>query len=247
MVTNENEQRSFPLVPSLLSVPTPTKRNVSGLRANIVIDPTPNKLFTFRVSQRWVRGSANNTSVAVRACPFVTREGVISSNAVHYWKCSASQLVASTAATVYNRLVSRWRRWSKNGSRVVPNRDLALRIAVLYTLTLDTGRLTRTLECAKRNEAACRRLVYQWSRIVDAQTRFWYGQLTSVTLWLQRRAYKARDKSTNLLEDYRIIEVALDKSIYHSAQIWINNWADFWVRRVNEPLDGYILRFACKS
>lgn len=129
-----------------------------------------------------------------------------------------------------------------DGCRVVPNRDLALRVAVIYSLTLDDSRLTRTLECAKRNEGAARRLLYKWSRNVDDRTGFWYGQLTStgVTSWLQLRGVKPRVKSTNLLADHRIIEVALDKSIIYSSQKWLNDFTDPWVRRVEQPLMDYL-------
>lgn len=112
----------------------------------------------------------------------------------------------------------------------------------MYTLTLDDNRMTRILECAKRNEGASRRMLYKWSRNVDDQTGFWYGQLTStgVTSWLQLRGIKPRVKSTNLLVDYRLIEITLDKSVIHSAQKWANNLTDPWIRRVDSPLMEYL-------
>jgi hypothetical protein len=218
----------FPLVPQKVIVPKSDNKTVDRLKPYLVLHPAKNRLFQFRESQRWCQGL--NTVVSVRAMPFVTREGYISSNAVYYWKCSATQWIASVSATVYQRLYDRWKRMRIDGDSIVPNRDLLLRVAVLYTLTLDDRLLVRTIECAKRNEGAARKLLYYRSREVDAITRFWYGQLTSVTSWLQLRSQRPRAKSTNLLSDYRIIEVNLDNSINRKAQVWLSQYTDFWVR-----------------
>lgn len=234
-------------VPHKIVIPRPERRQRDHLvlEPRLVVKPSRNTLLEFRESQRWVKESAGNTRVAVRAMPFVTREGVISSNAVYYWRCSASQYIASVTSTVYRRLYDRWRRWTKDGDRIIPNRDLALRTAAMYSLTGDSTRLTRVLECAKRNEGAARRMLYKWSRNVDAQTGFWYGQLTSVTSWLQHRSRRPRDKSTNLLADFRIIEISLDNSECHKNQMWLNDLTDFSIRRVTESRMEYLPKLFC--
>lgn len=232
-------------VPARIVVPKPYSLDEKRiLKPNLVVNPHPTKLTMYRESQRWCKEYGRFTRKAVRSIPFITREGFISSNSISYWECTATQWVATVSATVYQRIVGRWSRWTVDGDRVMPNRDLALRIAVLYTLTMDSNRLTRVIECAKRNEDACRRMVYHWSRKVDAPIGFWYGQLcsTGTGSWLQHRALRARDKSTNLLAHYRLIEV-FDKSGINAGQKFLNNLTDPWIRRLDNYLETPLLKF----
>lgn len=206
--------------------------------------PKPNKLIQFRESRRWCKESDRFLRDTVFALPFVTREGVISSNGLCYWKCSSKQWIATVSATVYQRIVGRWRRWTVEGDRVVPNRDLALRVAVMYALTFDSGRLCRILECAKRNEFSARKMLYKWSRNVDAPIRFWYGQLCSLGTgsWLQHRGQRPRDKSTNFMSDFRMIEVNLDDSKIRENCMWLNSLTDPWIRKVSSTNNYVSLR-----
>jgi len=197
-----------------------------SLQTRIIRKPQCTRLLRYKGSDGWFPKNITPKR-CLRAMPFITPEGYISTNTVYYTRCTSSIWFASVVSTVFDRLKARRRRWSRDGKRVHRNDDLLLKIALLYTLTLDSGFLTRSVECSKHKDKAAVKLVYSKSRNVDAQTRFWYDQALKGASWLKRRGGNPRDKSTNS-QEYRIIDVDLGKQLWGDAQRKIDALASPW-------------------
>jgi len=200
-----------------------------SLQQRIIRKPQCTKLLRYKGSDGWFTKHVTPKR-CLRAMPFITREGYVSYNTVYYTRCTSSMWFSSVVSTVYDRITSRRRRWSRDGKRARRNDDLCLQIAILYVLTLDGSFLTRTVEASKHNDASARKMVYSKSRNVDAPTRFWYDQAVKAASWLKRRGGNPRDKSTNS-EEYRLMDVNLGRHPYGDAQRMIDALADPWTQQ----------------
>lgn len=211
------------------------------LTPRLIVQPTPTKLLRWKGSERWAT-SEGTAAIKTRCMPFITREGYVSYSGVYYTKCSSYQWFSSVVSTVYERLVARRKRWSRGGSRKVNGRDLCLQIALIYVLTMDTGFLTRAMECQKRSDAQCRKLVYYKSRHMDEPTRFWYDRAREFAgSWLQHRSKTPRDKSIKAIDDVRIREVALGPGRGREHRQKLDEVSDPWVRTESAISGGFRL------
>lgn len=199
-----------------------------SLQLRVIPQPQCTKLLRYKGSDGWFSKDITPKR-CLRAMPFITKEGFISSNPIYFSKCTSTVWFSSVVSTVFDRLNARRALWSRGGNKRRPNHDLNFRIAVLYTLTLDGGFLSRVVECQKRNDQAAMKITYSKSRNVDAQTRFWYDQALKGASWFKRRGGNPRDKSTNN-EDYRLIEV-LDGPRSGECQRFIDRLTDPWIRK----------------
>jgi hypothetical protein len=211
------------------------------LSPRLIPQPQSTKLLRWRGSERWAR-SEGKAKTAVRALPFVTREGYVSYSGVYYTRCSSYQWFSSVVSTVYDRLMARRRRWSRDGVKKIGGGDLNLQIALTYVLTMDTGFLIRAMECQKRSDSAARKFVYYKTRHMDEPTRFWYDQSREFAgSWLQHRSKTPRDKSINCIDDVRIRDVYLGKHDERGHRQKLDSISDPWIRTESACNGGFLL------
>jgi hypothetical protein len=150
--------------------------------------PKSNGLVRFKQSLAWMQFSRSKK--ALRAVPFIDHRGFIHSVAVCYWKCTSPQLFATILSTVYKRLHAGERKVIFK-YRVKPK--LLFEIALLYTITLDSYWLTRTMELLKRrNLAVLVKHIYWKKNNVGSNKRFLFDQASLNALWLQSRVFAPR-------------------------------------------------------
>lgn len=192
----------------------------------------------FKISEKWIPGA--RTKVRVRAIPYVTEWGTISSNGLVYWKCSSAQWIATLAATVYGRLHRRATR-SNRYKMGRGSRDLLAGISIFYTITLDEWAIERLYGCAKRNHGAARRLLYRLVQLMDENQRFLYGQMCQSILWLQSRGDSNHGAKSivrkTICAQYRNFD---QKSYSAERQIktYLNEISDPWIRNVIQTNGG---------
>jgi len=233
MAMDSKSSDFYPVPPSYVHLPKNEKQQKKmsffSLQQRIIRKPQCTRLLRYKGSDGWFTKHITPKR-CLRAMPFITPEGFISSNTVYYTRCTSSMWFSSVVSTVYDRITSRRKRWSRGTKRARRNDDLCLKTAILYVLTLDGSFLTRSVECQKRNDKAAGKMIYAKSRNVDAQTRFWYDQAVKAASWLKRRGGNPRDKSTNG-EEYRIMDVNLGRQPYGDAQRMIDALAGPWTQR----------------
>jgi len=177
-------------------------------------------------SNRWFPGST--TKVALRGIPFVNKGGHISGSTELIWKGSAAEFFATVVRRVFDVLKKRLSpgRYKKGRST---HRDLILKIAAWYTITLDDAGLERICRC----DYKFRRGLHHYLMLqMDDQKRFLYGQLLQSSLWLQSRgSCNPRAKSiakTDVIPLY-FLRLKDGGSTKRSNTEYLNWWADAFV------------------
>jgi hypothetical protein len=151
--------------------------------------------FQIRNSDRWA-DSAKIPHGAFNV-PFIDNLGRFTGITLYKWYCDPRQLLASTVATIAQRLEVYCRRHNKN---FVVKRNLPriLRCASYYAMTKNAWYWDRILFFSRNLEKHGKRLLHLTIKYVnkgDDNKRFVYSQVSSQTNWLLFRAKRPRDKS----------------------------------------------------
>jgi len=195
--------------------------------------PRPSGLVCFRTSERWVPELHSKNKV--RAVPFITREGAISSNAVCYWKCTSAQWFATVVATIYERLRKRLVRTRKfRGKGKMPH-DLLTRIAAYYAITLEDSTFGRLMQCAKRNPSAARRYVWKLVSRMGENQRFLFDHALFSAKWFQLRTQKVCAKPIDYYRRSQLRKrVRVGSLLYpiRGIRTLLDDLSDPWIRRL---------------
>jgi len=164
------------------------KRGQAYKPVRVLDSPKSNGLVRFKISTRWFQFARSKQ--VLRAVPFIDYRGFIHSVSVCYWKCTSPQLFATILSTVYKRLKAGERKVIFK-YRVKPKQ--LFEIALLYTITLDSYWLTRTLEILKRRKSGVLARHIYWKKTnVGSNKRFLFDQASLNALWLQSRVHAPR-------------------------------------------------------
>lgn len=158
--------------------------------------PVSNGLVRFKMSDRWYRGSTS--AKKWHLVPFIDKIGRVHATSVGSWMCHPAQLLATTVSTVFKRLLSRCRHFSRDKR---PSMHLLFRVAAYYCVTNDDSFFNRSSAMLfKASPRDLSKFVYRKEKRLSKTNRFLLDQLHFVNLWLKSRVGRcpARDLLTGL-------------------------------------------------
>jgi len=143
--------------------------------------PPADPLVAFKVSEKWSHGIRSER--VLRNVPYIDRRGLIYNTAACSWLCTGPQLLATITATVYKRLLTRFRHYNY---KCRPNTDDLFKIALCYSLTNNDYWFLRSLEIVKRSRSP-RSHLYRFIHKLDANTKVIYDQACKNARWFKSR------------------------------------------------------------